>query len=75
MIAATSSATTEACQACKPNLLLSQDRIQAELFIRQSDGTWSMSTYQESSESIPVSVIEAELSLAEVYDKVEGIAG
>jgi Uma2 family endonuclease len=56
-------------------LLLSQDRIQAELFLRQSDGTWSLSTYQESSESIPLSVIEAELSLAEVYDKVEGIAG
>ncbi|MBK1618057.1 hypothetical protein CKO42_06270 [Lamprobacter modestohalophilus] len=56
-------------------LLLSQDRIQAELFLRQSDGTWSLSTYQESSESIPLSVIEAELSLAEVYDKVEGISG
>ena len=55
-------------------LLLSQDRMQAELFLRRPDGTWSLSTYQESSESIPLPVIEAELSLAEVYDKVEGIA-
>lgn len=55
-------------------LLLSQDRMQAELFLRRPDGTWSLSTYQESSEFIPLPVIEAELSLAEVYDKVEGIA-
>ena len=47
-------------------LLLSQDRMQAELFLRRPDGTWSLSTYQESSESIPLPVIEAELSLAEV---------
>ena len=55
-------------------LLLSQERMQAELFLRQPDGTWSLSSYQESSESIPLPVVEAELSLAEVYDKVEWIA-
>lgn len=52
-------------------LLLSQHRMQAELFLRQPDGTWSLSSYQEPSESIPLRLIEAELSLAEVYDKVE----
>ncbi|MBK1725320.1 Uma2 family endonuclease [Thiocystis violacea] len=52
-------------------LLLSQYRMQAELFLRQPDGTWSLSSYQETSESIPLRLIEAELSLAEVYDKVE----
>ena len=52
-------------------LLLSQSRIQADLFLRQPDGTWSLSSYQEPSESIPLRLIEAELSLAEVYDKVE----
>jgi len=39
------------------------------------DGTWSLSTYQESSDAIPLPVIEAELALAELYDKVEGIGG
>lgn len=55
-------------------LLLSQYRMQAELFLRQPDGTWSLSSYQEPSASIPLRLIEAELSLAEVYDKVEWIA-
>lgn len=52
-------------------LLLSQYRIQAELFLRQLDGTWSLSSYQDPSECIPLGVVGAELSLAEVYDKVE----
>jgi Uma2 family endonuclease len=52
-------------------LLLSQARMQAELFLRQPDGTWSLRGFQEPAESIPLPVIEAELALAEVYDKVE----
>lgn len=52
-------------------LLLSQYRVQAELFLRQPDETWRLSTYQDPSESIPLSVVGAELLLAEVYDKVE----
>jgi Uma2 family endonuclease len=52
-------------------LLLSQYQMQAELFLRQPDGTWSLSSYQDPSESIPLRVVEAELSLAEAYDKVE----
>jgi Uma2 family endonuclease len=52
-------------------LLLSQYRIQAELFLRQPDGTWSLSSYQDLSEAIPLRVVDAELPLAEVYDKVE----
>lgn len=52
-------------------LLLSQTRMQAELFLRQPDGTWSLSSYEGPTDSIPLHLIEAELSLAEVYDKVE----
>jgi len=52
-------------------LPLSQYRIQAELFLRQPDGTWSLSSYQDPSEAVPLRVVDAELSLAEVYDKVE----
>jgi Uma2 family endonuclease len=58
-------------QSLQAYLLLSQYRVQAELFLRQPDGTWSLSSYQDPSESIPLRVVEAELSLAEVYDKVE----
>ena len=52
-------------------LLLSQYRVQAELFLRQPDGTWSLRSYQDPSESIPLRVVHAELSLTEAYDKVE----
>jgi Uma2 family endonuclease len=52
-------------------LLVAQTQIQAELFVRQPDGAWSLRSYQEAEASIPLSVIDAELSLAEVYDKVE----
>jgi hypothetical protein len=47
-------------------LLLSQYRMQAELFLRLPDGTWSLSSYQDPSESIPLGIVEAELSLAAV---------
>jgi len=52
-------------------LLVSQTRMQAELFVRQPDGTWRLSIYQDPETSVPLSVIDAGLSLAEVYDKVE----
>ncbi len=52
-------------------LLLSQTRMQAELFLRQPDGTWSLSSYEGPADSIPLHLIESELSLSEVYDKVE----
>jgi Uma2 family endonuclease len=52
-------------------LLLSQTQMQAELFVRQPDGAWSLRSYQDSETMIPLSVIDAELALAEVYDKVE----
>jgi Uma2 family endonuclease len=52
-------------------LLLSQDQMQAELFLRQPDETWRLSSYEDAADSIPLSLIEAELSLAEIYDKVE----
>lgn len=45
--------------------------MQAELFLRQPDGTWSLSGYEDPSEAIPPRVVEAELSLAEVDDKVQ----
>jgi Uma2 family endonuclease len=58
-------------ESLRAYLLLSQDQMQAELFLRQPDGTWSLSSYEDAADAIALSPIEAELSLAEVYDKVE----
>jgi Uma2 family endonuclease len=51
-------------------LLLSQDQVQAELFVRQPDGTWNLSAFTDASDRIPLSAVDAELLLGEVYDKV-----
>jgi Uma2 family endonuclease len=52
-------------------LLLSQQRVSAELFLRQPSGDWLLCVYTDPSDSIPLTALDTELSLAEVYDKVE----
>lgn len=52
-------------------LLLSQQRVSAELFLRQPSGDWLLSVYTDPSDCIPLTALDTELSLAEVYDKVE----
>ena len=51
-------------------LMLSQDRLRAELFVRQGD-SWLLSIYEQSSDVIPLVALDTELPLAEVYDKVD----
>jgi Uma2 family endonuclease len=51
-------------------LLLSQDRVQAELFVRLPNGSWNLSAYSDASDRIPLAAVDAELLLGEVYDKV-----
>lgn len=52
-------------------LLLRQDRVQAELFVRQADGSWNLSTYTKAADRVPLVGVDAALALDEVYDKVE----
>ncbi|WP_295882695.1 Uma2 family endonuclease [uncultured Thiohalocapsa sp.] len=52
-------------------LLVSQHRVAAELYVRQADGRWLLSTYDHLADSVPLKSVEASLELAEVYDKVE----
>ena len=51
-------------------LLLSQDRVQAELFVRLPNGSWNLSAYTDASDRIPLAAVDAELLLGEAYDKV-----
>jgi Uma2 family endonuclease len=51
-------------------LLLSQNRLRAELFVRRGDD-WLLSTYEQPTDIIPLGALDAELPLAEVYDKVD----
>jgi len=60
-------------------LLLSQQRVSAELFLRQPGGDWMLSTYTDRRDQIPLVALDAALALAlvlaEVYDKVEFAPG
>lgn len=55
----------------KTYLLLSQHRVGAELYVRQDDGLWLLSTYERLADEVPLASVGASLALAEVYDKVE----
>ena len=52
-------------------LLLSQDRVRADLFSRQADGTWLLRAASRPEESVELSSVGCRLSLAESYEKVE----
>jgi len=50
--------------------LISQERFSIEVFTRQADGRWLLSTFSESTDRIPLESLDCQISLAEVYDKV-----
>jgi Uma2 family endonuclease len=52
-------------------LVLSQHRISAELYLRQPNGDWLLSTYGDIQDRIPLTALDVALPLAEIYDKVE----
>jgi len=55
----------------KTYIMVAQHRIAAELYVRQDDGRWLLSTYGGLSDSVPLESVDASLALAEIYDKVE----
>jgi Uma2 family endonuclease len=52
-------------------LLLAQERMQAELFVRQPDNTWLLTAFSDATDRIGLAAIGAEVLLGELYDKVE----
>jgi len=52
-------------------LLVSQHRVQVELYSRGGDGRWTLTDFSALTDSIPLASVGCTLSLAEVYDKVE----
>jgi Uma2 family endonuclease len=55
-------------------LLMSRQRVSVERFLRQTRGDGLLSVYTDPSDSIPLTALDTELSLAEGYDEVELIA-
>jgi Uma2 family endonuclease len=52
-------------------LLLSQQRVSAELYLRHPNGDWLLRSYDDLQDRIPLIPLDTELPLAEIYDKVE----
>ena len=52
-------------------LLVSQDKVAAELYVRQPDGRWLLSEYNAPDAEVPLESIDCRLALLEIYDKVE----
>ncbi len=52
-------------------LLVSQYRVQVELYSRGEDGRWTLRDYSSLTDSVPLASVDCGLPLAEVYDKVE----
>jgi len=52
-------------------LLISQDKIAAELHVRQPDRRWLLSEYDVPEAEVPLPSVDCRLPLREIYDKVE----
>ena len=52
-------------------LLVSQHRVQVELYSRGEDGRWTLTDFSALTDSAPLASVHCTLSLAEVYDKVD----
>jgi Uma2 family endonuclease len=54
----------------KAYLLIAQDSVRLEQYVRQSDGRWLLSEYTTLKETAEIQSIECDLPLKDVYDKV-----
>ena len=52
-------------------LLVAQDRVQAELYTRQSEGTWLLREARRLEDALELGSIGCRVLLADLYDKVE----
>ena len=55
-------------------LLVSQNEVLVEHYSRQPDGRWIYSAANKLADSVPIATLGCVLSLAEVYDNVEGLS-
>lgn len=54
-------------------VLISQKRVLVEHYVRQEEGRWLLTTASRLGEAIEISSLGSRLTLAEVYDRVQGV--
>jgi Uma2 family endonuclease len=58
-------------ESLRDYLVLSSDRVHADLFTRESDGLWYLGEARQFSDTLDIRSIGCTLKLADLYDKVE----
>lgn len=58
-------------ESVREYLLIAQDRIHADLYIRQSDGGWLLTSSDRLEDTVTLHSVGATLCLADLYEKVE----
>jgi Uma2 family endonuclease len=58
-------------ESLREYLLVSQHRLQVELYTRGTDGRWTLSEFNRPEDRVPLGSVDCTLALSEVYDKVE----
>lgn len=58
-------------ESLKEYILVDQQQVRVEHYIRQAGNTWTLHTYQNRSEQLDLASITASLSLQRIYDRVE----
>ncbi len=54
-------------------LLIAQDEIRVEQYLRQEDGTWLLTDFNRREDVLDLSAVGARLALADVYDRLPGL--
>lgn len=55
----------------KEYLLVAQDRVHIERYVRQPDGQWVLTDYTQSDRAVPLKNLGVELPIAQVYEGIE----
>src|SRR5437660_1089185 len=61
----------QSIESLKEYLLVASDRIHADLFTRQADGRWLLTTADRLEDSLDLGSVGCRLKLADLYEKVE----
>jgi len=61
--------------ALKEYVLVAQDQVHVEQYVRQAPGRWLLSETNDLGDVVELEAIAVQLALADVYHKVEGIKG
>ena len=58
-------------ESLREYVLIAQDKVHVEHFVRQPDNTWLLRETEEPNDTLTLPAIQCELTVAEIYDKVE----